>query len=104
GRAPEIGGVDRPSGGVAAEPTGVKVNEYLQSVSTPAVYAAGDVAASGGLALTPIAGYEGRLVAENMLHGNRLRAAYAAIPTVVFTFPPRARGGSPDASANEAAM
>ena len=104
GRAPNIGGLDLPSGGVEAETKGVKVNEYLQSVSNPAVYAAGDVAASGGLALTPIAGYEGRLVAENMLHGNRLRAAYAAIPTVVFTLPPLASVGLSERAAKESAM
>jgi glutathione reductase (NADPH) len=34
------------------------VNEYLQSVSNPAVYAAGDVAASNGLPLTPVASYD----------------------------------------------
>ena len=39
---------------------GIKVNEYLQSTSNPAVYAAGDAAvASGGLPLTPVAGYHG---------------------------------------------
>jgi glutathione reductase (NADPH) len=93
GRAPSIAGLDLPAGGVEAGKKGVSVNEFLQSLSNPAVYAAGDAAASGGFPLTPIAGYEGRVVAENMLHGNRLRAAYNAIPTVVFTLPPLASVG-----------
>jgi pyruvate/2-oxoglutarate dehydrogenase complex dihydrolipoamide dehydrogenase (E3) component len=51
-------------------PTGVRVKEYLQSVTNPAVYAAGDAAASGLPKLTPVAGYEGRIVASNLLKGN----------------------------------
>src|SRR5207248_11345498 len=43
---------------------GVTVNAYLQSVSNPAVYAAGDAAASGP-PLTPTAAHEGEVVADN---------------------------------------
>jgi glutathione reductase (NADPH) len=63
GRVPEIDDLDLGTAGVQREKRGVKVNEYLQSVSNPAVYAAGDAAASGGLPLTPVATYEGEIVA-----------------------------------------
>jgi pyruvate/2-oxoglutarate dehydrogenase complex dihydrolipoamide dehydrogenase (E3) component len=42
GRVPEIDDLDLETGGVAREKLGVTVNEYLQSVSNPAVYAAQD--------------------------------------------------------------
>jgi hypothetical protein len=50
---------------------GIKVNEYLQSVSNPAVYAAGDVVAvaTGSPQLTPVATYDGKIVAANLLKG-----------------------------------
>ena len=69
------------------------VNEFLQSVSNPAVYAAGDVAATAGPPLTPVGAYEGRIAASNMLDGNRHTVDYPAIPSAVFTVPPLASVG-----------
>jgi glutathione reductase (NADPH) len=77
------------------------VNEYLQSVSNSAVYAAGDAAASGGPPLTPVAGYEGRIVAANLLEGNHIKASYLGVPTVAFTIPPLASVGLSELSAHE---
>jgi glutathione reductase (NADPH) len=65
GRVPEIDELNLTAAGVQAEERGVLVNEYLQSLSNPAVYAAGDGAATGLPALTPVAGYEDRIVASN---------------------------------------
>jgi glutathione reductase (NADPH) len=93
GRVPEIDDLDLEKGGVTREEKGVSVNEYLQSVSNPAVYAAGDSAASGGPPLTPVAGVEGRMAAANMLKGNHLKPNYAGVPSVVFTIPPLASVG-----------
>ncbi|MGH9402112.1 MAG: dihydrolipoyl dehydrogenase family protein [Terriglobia bacterium] len=88
GRAPEIDDLNLSIAGIEwNERQGVKINEYLQSVSNPAVYAAGDAAASGGLPLTPVAGYEGRIVAANLLKGNHAIPNYNGIPTVVFAIP-----------------
>src|SRR5256884_9890302 len=80
---------------VATEPDGgVRVNEFLQSVTNPRVYAAGDAAAApGSLPLTPVAGYEGAIVASNLLKGNARRPDYRGIPSVVFTVPPLAGVG-----------
>lgn len=93
GRVPEIDDLDLERVGIERDERGVLVNSYLQSVSNPAVYAAGDAAASGGPPLTPVAGYEGRIVATNLLEGNDTRADYTGVPTVVFTLPPLARVG-----------
>lgn len=101
GRVPEIDDLDLEKGGVNTGPNGVLVNEYLQSVSNPAVYAAGDAAASGGLPLTPVAGIEGLVVASNLLEGNRRTADYAGVPTVVFTVPPLASVGLQEETARE---
>ena len=54
GRVPEIDDLDLERGGVDYGKRGVRVNEYLQSISNPAVYAAGDAADSGPM-LTPVA-------------------------------------------------
>ncbi len=56
GRVPEIDELDLDAAGGAREKEGVSVNAYLQSVSNPAVYAAGDAVASGGFPLTLVAG------------------------------------------------
>jgi len=93
GRVAEIDDMDLAAAGVEWDERGVKVNEYLQSVSNPAVYAAGDAAASGGPPLTPVAGHEGRIVAANLLNGNKATADYAGIPSVAFTVPPLAAVG-----------
>src|SRR6202171_1358989 len=47
GRVPEISDLNLDAVGIEWEKRGVRVNEFLQSVSIPAVYAAGDAAASG---------------------------------------------------------
>lgn len=101
GRAPEIDDLDLATAGVEHGKRGVTVNEYLQSVSNPAVYAAGDAAASGGPPLTPVAGMEGEVVAANLLLGNRRKPDLAAIPSIVFTLPPVAAVGLLEAAAKE---
>jgi len=93
GRIPDLQDLDLDAAGVQYSRKGIAVNRFLQSVSNPAVYAAGDCADSGGPPLTPVAGYEGRIVAANLLEGNHTVTEYAAIPSVVFTIPPLARVG-----------
>jgi glutathione reductase (NADPH) len=66
----DIAGVEAADKKKGNSSSGIKVNEYLQSISNPSVYAAGDAAASGGLPLTPIATYEGEIVATNLHDSN----------------------------------
>jgi len=93
GRVPEIDDLNLGVAGVEWNERGVKVNEFLQSVSNPSVYAAGDAAASGGPALTPVASYDGTIVAANVIKGNQKKPNYEGIPTVVFAIPPLASVG-----------
>jgi glutathione reductase (NADPH) len=64
GRVPEINDLNLDAVGIEWEKRGLRVNEFLQSVSIPGVYAAGDAAASSGLPLAPVASYEGQIVAK----------------------------------------
>lgn len=102
GRVPEIDDLDLSAAHVDWDARkGVTVNEYLQSVSNPSVYAAGDAAASAGLPLTPVAGYEGRIVVANLLKGNHTRPDYSGIPTVVFAVPHLAAVGLQESTAQK---
>jgi glutathione reductase (NADPH) len=94
GRVPEIDDLNLDAAGVKWDQQGVAVNEYLQTVSNPAVYAAGDAAASGAPRLTPVAAYHGRIVATNLLdETNRQSTDHTVVPSVVFTIPPLASVG-----------
>ncbi|MGC8520175.1 MAG: FAD-dependent oxidoreductase, partial [Steroidobacteraceae bacterium] len=92
GRAPALEALDLEAGGVAAEQGRLKLNEYLQSVSNPAVYAAGD-AAQMGPPLTPVSSHDAKVVAANLLEGNHHRPDYRGVPSVAFTIPPIASVG-----------
>jgi glutathione reductase (NADPH) len=103
GRVPNLDGLNLGAAGIAHSPRGIEVNGFLQSVSNPAVFAAGD-AASRGPALTPIAGYDGRVVATNLLNGPSEQADYSAVASVVFTIPPLASVGMQEADARRAGL
>ena len=101
GRVPDIADLNLKAAGIEASQDGVIVNEYLQSISNPRVYAAGD-AAAGGLPLTPVAMAEGKVAADNLVYGlKRRRADYRAVPSVVFTLPKLASAGLQEAAANK---
>jgi len=103
GRAPDLAALDLEAAGIEREDGRLKLNEFLQSTSNPAVYAAGDCAGRGP-PLTPIAGYDGRIAATNMLEGNHEKPDYLGVPSVVFTIPALTRVGSLEAEARERGM
>jgi glutathione reductase (NADPH) len=92
----ELGLVDA---GVEADERGVVVDDFLRSRTNRDVFAAGD--AHGRLQLSPIASYEGRVVARNLLEGDVERVAYGAVPKVLWTVPPLASVGLTEAEARK---
>lgn len=103
GRAPAIERLDLEKGGVVVENGKPKLNEFLQSVSNPAVYAAGDAAANGP-PLTPVSSHDAKVVAANLLDGNHRKPDYKGVSSVAFTLPPIARVGLTEAEANNAGL
>lgn len=98
GRIPDIASLDLAAAGVAVENGRLRLNEFLQSVSNPMVYAAGDAAAAGP-PLTPVSSHDGKVVAANVLHGNTQRPDYRGVPSIAFTLPPIAKVGALEAEA-----
>ncbi len=79
---PAIAGVELEKHGA------ICVNEFLQSVSNPRVYAGGDVVSPpGAIPLTPVAGHEGAVIAANLLGGNTARPDFRGVASCVFTIP-----------------
>ena len=101
GRVPELDDLQLEKGNITREKRGVSVNEYLQSISNPRIYAAGDAAATEGLPLTPIASMESHVVAANLLNGNQRTPNYKVMPTVVFTLPKLASVGMSEEQARK---
>lgn len=101
GRVPKTRELDLGTAKVRTDARGaVEVNEHLQSMSNPRIYATGDATLPpGSLSLTPVATHEGLVVTSNLLHGNQKKPDYRGIPSVVFTIPPLAAVGLTEAQA-----
>ena len=100
GRVPDIEGLEAEKGGVKIEHGAIAVNEYLQSVSNPSVYAAGDCILPGP-ALTPTASLQANVLASNLLNGNKHTVDYTGIASAVFTIPTLAAVGLLEEDATE---
>jgi glutathione reductase (NADPH) len=92
GRVADVADMGLDKAGVEVSKKGVVVNEYLQSVSNPAVYACGDVS-DKGKPLTPLASYEGGIAGSNILAEKSKKYTDNPVPSVVFTLPPLAAVG-----------
>jgi len=100
GRAPALDALDLGAAGVSLKSGRLQLNEYLQSISNPAVYAAGD-AAQMGPPLTPVSSHDAKIAAANMLAGNKLKPNYTGVPSVAFSVPPIAAVGLSEAEARK---
>jgi glutathione reductase (NADPH) len=92
GRTADIDDLSLEKVNVSVGKKGVEVNEYMQSVSNPDIYACGD-ANNKGLPLTPVGGKEAIVLTSNLLKGNHLKIDYGHIPSNVFSIPPLASVG-----------
>jgi glutathione reductase (NADPH) len=100
GRVPDLDELNLSIAGVATDGSRLQLNDYLQSVTNPSVYAAGDAAAKGP-PLTPVSSHDAKVVAANILEGNHHRPDYRGVPSVAFTLPPIAAVGVSEAVARQ---
>ena len=103
GRVPNLSVLKGGYGKVESSLRGVIVNEFLQSVSNPGVYAVGDCAATKYM-LAPVADEEGKTAARNILEGNIKTIDYSVVPSVVFTIPSIGSVGLTEEQAKQQAL
>lgn len=103
GRVVDLDDLDLQAGGVSRSPHGVAVNEFLQSIGNPRVYAIGD-ACGAGPQLATVADMDAAIAAENILDGNRQITDYQVVPSVVFTQPPLAQVGMTEKEAESSGI
>ena len=103
GRVPALERLNLPAANVAVEHGRLLMNEHLQSVSNPAVYAAGD-AAQAGPPLTPVSSHDAKVVAANLIEGNHAKPDYRGVPSVAFTLPPIAAVGMGEEQARQSGL
>jgi glutathione reductase (NADPH) len=104
GRIPELSRLGLDAAGVEAGPEGIAVTPHLQSTTNPAVWAAGDSADTEAMPLTPVAVFEGKIAASNMLKDATTAPDYNGVATVVYTIPELARVGMLEAQARNAGV
>jgi glutathione reductase (NADPH) len=100
GRVADVEALDLAAGEVTEERGRIKVDDYLRSVSNPAVHVCGDALWSSPQ-LSPIATYEGGIVGRNIVEGPHHKPDYASIPSCVYTVPVLASVGLTVAKAAE---
>ena len=100
GRAPALDELDLAAAGIEVEKRRLRLNDFLQSVSNPVVYAAGD-SAQVGPPLTPVSSHDAKVVVSNLLEGNRHKPNYLGVPSVAFTVPPIAAVGLSEIEARD---
>lgn len=104
GRTADLARLNLDVGDVAYSPRGISVAGHLQSTTNPHVYAAGDSADTPGMPLTPVAVFEAKVAASNMLKSDTTIPDYTAIPTVVFTIPELVRIGMHEHDAKQSGL
>jgi glutathione reductase (NADPH) len=82
GRIANVADLGLANAGIKADTRGIPVDDHLRT-AVETIYAIGDVNLKPQPKLTPVAGFEGRYVANQIL-GDQAPISYSAIPTIVF--------------------
>ena len=101
GRTPRVEGIGLDSIGIEEINGGLAVDDRCRVEGTSGLWAVGDV--TGVLLFTHVAQYQGRIVAANILGGDR-RADYHGVPRVVFSDPEVAATGLTEEGARDRGM
>jgi len=99
GRVPQVAHLGLEAAGIALDDRGRLVLDAHFRTTNPTVYAAGD--AAGGEMHTPVANYEGTMVAEAVDSGEPARADCSDVPIACFTYPELATVGLTEVRARE---
>jgi len=98
GRTPRAEGIGLESVGLEPDEAGLPIDAHCRVGGVSGLWAIGDV--TGVALFTHVAQYQGRIVADNILGGNRT-ANYRAIPRVVFSDPEIAATGMTEEEAQQ---
>lgn len=101
GRIPNVENLSLAAANVTVDRHGIMVNDHLQAPANSHVYAIGDVVSRVQPKLTPVAGFEGRYVVQQILQSNSEPISYPAIPTLVFATPKLGQIGVSAQTANQ---
>lgn len=99
GRVPAVDTLNLEAAGVEHAPKGLRVDEHMRVRGAQRIFAAGDVDES--MQLSPLATYEGSIVAHNFLNLEQKKADYSTIPRTLFTLPAYAMVGLTEAQAGK---
>jgi len=103
GRIANVADLDLDAANVRYDGIRIEVDEFLRSVSNPAVWVAGDALVTSAQ-LSPIATYEGRIVGQNIVDGAHKSPDYSTIPSAVYTVPAMSSVGLSEAEAEQAGI
>ena len=103
GRIANVAELQLDAAGIAHDGIRIEVDDYLRSVSNPAVWVAGD-ALLHSAQLSPVATYEGRIVGRNIVEGAQHKPDYSVLPSAVYTVPALASVGLNEAEARDAGI
>jgi len=103
GRIANVADLNLEAANIAHDGIRIEVDEYLRSVSNPAVWVAGDALVHSAQ-LSPLATYEGRVVGQNIVNGAQLKPDYSIVPSAVYTVPALSSVGMTEAEAKQAGL
>jgi len=92
GRIANVANLNLQAANVKHDGIRIEVDAYLRSVSNPAIWVAGDALVHSAQ-LSPLATYEGRTVAQNIVEGSKVKPDYSVVASAVYTVPALASVG-----------